>query len=123
MKSHCLIKFANEKYAIDTSKSNSVIFNALYEEGKNVSLVDVLVQIAKDDLGLPENEVREYLENEEGESAVNDEIRIGRRKYKISGVPFFIICTTDEGDRAPYGLSGAQKHQTFVNLFEELSES
>jgi predicted DsbA family dithiol-disulfide isomerase len=66
-----MIKFAREKYGIESSRSNSVLFNALYEEGKNISLIDVLVQIGKDDLNLPdENELHEYIENGEGVSDV-----------------------------------------------------
>lgn len=118
-----MIKFAKEKYGIESSQSNSVLFNALYEEGKNISLIDVLVQIGKDELGLPENELREYLVAEEGVVAVNEEIRKGRRKYNISGVPFFIIGKDEEDEEEePYGLSGAQKSKTFLRIFEELSK-
>lgn len=121
MKSHCLVKFAKERYGVESSLSNSVLFKALYEEGKNISLTDVLVQIGKDDLGLPENELRDYLVNEEGISEVKDVIRNGQRKYRISGVPFFIIGKDGSND-PPFGISGAQKSKTFVNIFEELSE-
>jgi len=121
LNAHCLIKFAKEKYDIESSQSNSVLFNALYEEGKNISLIEVLVQIGKDELGLPENELREYLVSEEGVVDVNEEIRTGRRKYKISGVPFFVIGK-DEEEEEPYGLSGAQKSTTFIRIFEELSK-
>lgn len=120
MKSHVFVKFAQEKYDVASSKSNSALFNALYEEGKNISLSDVLVQIGKDDLGLPEGELHTYLESGEGVSAVKDEIKKGQQNYQISGVPFFII-QKDGGDDPPYGLSGAQSHETFVKLFEELT--
>ena len=120
MKSHVLVKFAQENYGVPSSKSNSALFNALYEEGKNISLSDVLVQIGKDDLGLPEDELHTYLESGEGVSAVKDEIKKGQQNYQISGVPFFII-QKDGGDDPPYGLSGAQSHEKFLELFEELS--
>ncbi len=121
MKAHCLVKFANEKHDVETSKSNSVLFNALYEEGKNISLTDVLVQVGKDDLDLPESELQSYLESGEGVSEVKKEIKKGQREYKISGVPFFVISKDGSND-PPYGLSGAQKSQTFVNVFEDLSD-
>lgn len=120
MKSHCLVKFAEERYSIETSKSNSVLFNALYEEGKNISLLDVLVQIGKDDLGLEdEAELRNYLENESVTSEVKSEIKKGKRINQISGVPYFIIGK-EGSDDLPYGLSGAQKQQTFIKVFEDL---
>ena len=45
MKAHQLVQFANEKFGVDTAKCNESLFRALYEEGKNISLLDVLVQI------------------------------------------------------------------------------
>mmetsp|Transcript_22264 Transcript_22264/g.33329 ORF Transcript_22264/g.33329 Transcript_22264/m.33329 type:complete len:187 (+) Transcript_22264:182-742(+) len=122
MKSHCLVKFAQERNGIETSESNRVLFNALYEEGKNISLLDVLIQIGKDELGLEEGELRNYLENDMGVSDVKNEIRKGQRTYQISGVPYFIIGK-EGSDDPPYGLSGAQKQQTFTKVFEELSDN
>lgn len=124
MNAHCLIKFANEIHNVETSKCNSALFNALYEEGKNISLIDVLVQVGKDDLNLPQDELKSYLESKEGESDVRREISKGKRQYQISGVPFFIIEKEGSGgdDNPPYGLSGAQKSQTFVNVFENLCD-
>lgn len=119
LKAHCLVKFAHEKHGIETSKSNSALFNALYEEGKNISLINVLVQIGKDDLDLPERELQTYLESEEGVSEVRTEIKKGQRRYQISGVPFFVISKEGNDDQ-PYGLSGAQKSQTFINVFQNL---
>lgn len=121
LKAHQLVKFAEERYGVNTSRSNKAIFNALYEEGKNVSLTDVLVQIGSDELGLPSDELRRYLENNEGADAVKEEIRRGRRMYKISGVPFFVVGAEGNG-KPPYGFSGAQASETFLEVFEELTE-
>lgn len=127
MKAHCLVKFANEKYDIETSRSNSVLFDALYEQGKNISLTDVLVQVGKDDLDLPESELHSYLESGEGVLEVKNEIKKGQREYQISGVPFFVISKDDGDDggqqQQPYGLSGAQKSQTFEDVFEDLYDA
>lgn len=122
MKAHCLVKFAKERYNVETGKSNAAIFHALYEEGKNISLIDTLVAVGKDNLGLPEDELRQYLEAGEGEHGVNSEIRTGRNMYNISGVPFFVIDKADGGDGRPYGLSGAQSANTFLSVFKELLE-
>lgn len=121
LKSHCMVKFAKERYGVETSRSNAAIFNALYEDGKNISLIDVLLQIGEDDLGLPRTELQDYLAGE-GEGEVQREINAGRRKFKISGVPFFVI-EKEGGDEPPYGLSGAQNKDTFLSVFKELSEN
>lgn len=122
LRSHRLVRFAQERYGVETGKSNAAIFNALYEEGQNVSLLDTLVRIGTNDLNLPDaNELRGYLESSEGEAEVKAEMERGRRMYQISGVPFFVIGK-EGGDGDPYGLSGAQKEETLLKVFEELSE-
>jgi predicted DsbA family dithiol-disulfide isomerase len=121
MKAHCMIQMAQEKFGVDTSKSNAAMFQALYEEGKNISLTDVLAQIGKDDLGLPEDEVREYLENGEGVSVVEKEIKRGTRSYQISSVPFFVIGT-DDPSSTPYGISGAQTPEVLLNVLKEFAD-
>ena len=125
MKSHRLIKFANERYCVDTGKSNAAIFKALYEDGKNISLVDTLVEIGLElALNVPSanaNELRQYLESDEGEDEVIAEVDKGKRTYKISGVPFFLIEAA-AADARPYSLSGAQNKETFLELFQELDE-
>ena len=121
MKAHQMVKFADERCGVDTAKSNAALFNALYEEGKNVSLLDVLVQVGKDDLGLPEDELRRYLEEDEGAEAVRFEIEEGRKMYRITGVPFFVISRVGS-EGPPYGLSGAQSARSFLDVFEKLTK-
>jgi len=106
---------------VDSAISNAAIFEALYERGKNVSLVEELVKIGVQDLGLveEEEELRLYLEENRGAAEVMEEINRGRRRYDISGVPFFIM-EKEGSERRPYGLSGAQDPSTFLNLLEEL---
>ena len=65
--------------------------------------------------------LKNYIESDEGVAGVQNQIKDGKQKYQISGVPFFMIGKEGSDDE-PYGLSGAQKPQTFINLFEELSE-
>lgn len=118
MKSHRLIKFAKEKYNIDTSQSNQALFHALYEEGENISLNNVLVKVGMEQLNLPnEQELREYLESVEGEDEVRSEILQGKRTYEISGVPFFVI-EAEDGSTSPFGISGAQQKETFLEIFD-----
>ena len=102
----------------------------MYECGANVSLVDTLLQIAKESLGVTsEDEIanlRSHLENNVGARDVMKEIQTERKRYNISGVPYFIIGAKKENDGEkyvgrPYGFSGAQEGSTFVDMFEELA--
>ena len=117
-----MIYFRDKKGA-DTSRVNYALFEALYEKGNNLSSVDTLVRIAVEKLGLPSDEaddLRLYLEQDQGANAVQSEIREAQRKYRVSAVPFFVIGKQD-GER-PYGFSGAQPPEAFLEIFNELSE-
>lgn len=119
-KAHQLVLFA-ERSGIDTSTSNHALFEAVYKKGENISLIDVLVHVGSETLSLPPAELRQFLENDEGRREVVNEIQTGRQKYRISGVPYFIIGKEGSSE-LPYGLSGAQSSRTFMQYFEELSE-
>jgi len=121
LKAHQLIKFANERCGVDTSKSNAVLFNALYEQGKNVSLLDTLVQIGKNDLNLPEQDLREYLDNDQGAEDVLQEIRQCQRIYRTQSVPTFIIEKEGRENAQPLLLSGAQPSRKFLEIFRRLA--
>ena len=109
-----------------TSECNAAIFDAMYECGENVSLVDTLVKIGTERLGVSASEVNDlklHLENNVGAKDVMKEIQTGRRRYQIQGVPFFVIGAVD-GESSlgqPYGFSGAQDSSTFADIFEELA--
>ena len=131
LKAHQLIAYVtNPNRDVDdkpsTSECNAAIFDAMYEQGENVSLVDTLVKIGKDQLGITDDEVADlqsHLENNAGARDVMKEIQSGRKRYNIQGVPYFIVGAA-EGDRTvgtPFGFSGAQPSSTFVDIFEELA--
>ena len=129
-----------------TDKVNQFLFQAEYERGENISKIDTLVNIAKELLETNNNnnnnnqeiesilrDLRNYLSQNLGARDVQEEINLGRQRYRISGVPYFIVglaaeSTESHGSeeyssrRRPYGLSGAQSPQTFVEIFEELDE-
>lgn len=111
-----------------TSECNAAIFDAMYERGENVSLTDTLVKIATDQLGVSDREaeqLRTHLETNAGSKAVIKEIQDGRKKYNISGVPFFVIGARRNGQYVgrPYGFSGAQNSETFEEILGELTEA
>lgn len=62
--------------------------------------------------GVDEAAAAAYLATSEGEADVIHEAAELQRRYRITGVPFFII-----GDRI--GISGAQDPATFVEALEE----
>ena len=119
-KAHQLIRLAENK-GVDTNLSNKALFEAVYEEGQNISLVDTLVQIGTDKLGLSAEEVRDCLEFSRLGDEIKNDINIGRRKYDISGVPFFIIDAEGRTE-VPYAMSGAQSPNTFLNTFATVLE-
>jgi predicted DsbA family dithiol-disulfide isomerase len=142
-KAHQLVKFCSSSSSSSSTTSsaqspycssdhiNALLFEAEYERGENISLVDVLVEIGRR-AGVPGtkvDELRQYLLNNKGKDNVDSEIQDGRRKYGISGVPFFIVSSQDNDDtttkrrRRPYGFAGAQSTETFLDIFEELSSS
>mmetsp|Transcript_26988 Transcript_26988/g.38611 ORF Transcript_26988/g.38611 Transcript_26988/m.38611 type:complete len:104 (+) Transcript_26988:476-787(+) len=99
----------------------------MYERGENVSLVDTLVSIGTERLGVSASEIddlKRHLDNNVGAKDVMKEIQTGRRRYKIQGVPFFVIGAVDKEESylgSPYGFSGAQDSSTFVDIFEEIA--
>ena len=110
-----------------TSDCNAAIFDAMYECGENVSLVDTLVKVGTERLGVSEAEapeLRAHLEGDAGARDVMKEINTGRKRYGISGVPYFIVGAEDGASTVgkPYGFSGAKDSSTFLEIFEEMSE-
>jgi len=120
LKCHQLVALA-KSHGISTHDANAAIFNAMYEEGANVSNSDVLATIAVDKLEIPKSfeDIKLYLDNNEGKKDVIKEISEGRKSFDISGVPFFVIGRTNSS-RQPYGLSGAQDPATLRRVFENL---
>lgn len=132
LKAHQLIAYVTDpgRQATDkpsTSECNAVIFDAMYECGANVSLVETLVEIGREKLGITEGEapqLRTHLDSNAGAREVTKEIHTGRRTYGISGVPHFVVAAVERESTVgtPYAFSGAQESSTFVEMFEELAE-
>jgi len=127
-KAHQLIQFCDINGIASTDRVNALLFQAEYEKGENISLVDVLVKIGEEAqneiTGSSSNsdiseDLKRYLTNDEGRAQVEEEISSGRRRFGIKGVPYFIVSADR---KRPYGFSGAQSSDTFAELFEELAE-
>ena len=85
----------------------------IYENGENVSTLEALLAAAEE-LGIPNAEA--YLQSDEDVALVQKQAREASRSG-ISGVPFFVVYKSDEGDCAdPITLSGAQPPKAFLQV-------
>jgi len=120
LNAHKLVSYVDSAHDIDTDTSNAALFEALYERGRNISTVDEVVRVGVEDLGISDGDaLRSYLNSDESGEEVHNEIEDGRRKYRIEGVPFFVIG--GPGRDKPYSLSGAQSIRAFHEIFDEIA--
>mmetsp|Transcript_17611 Transcript_17611/g.44508 ORF Transcript_17611/g.44508 Transcript_17611/m.44508 type:complete len:149 (+) Transcript_17611:494-940(+) len=99
------------------TKMYDIFFRYIYEEGRNVSDMDVLLEIAQD-VGMQGAEP--YLRGEEGtkyvQRAAADANRMG-----ITGVPFWTVYREGREDEDPVTLSGASSTKALRKVIEDLS--
>jgi len=114
--SHGLIKYARLYHKQNEAMDS--VFRYYFEEARDISKIDVLVSIAKE-LNLDENEARKYLQNPDLIQIVKDEAEESKQRYKVCGVPTFIISRED---RRNYKLrfSGAQPVEVFRAAFKRI---
>lgn len=123
-KAHQWVAYLRDRCNISTDKANMILFQAVYEQGKNISGTETLVQLAQQ--SFPDNlednweTLRNFLEQDEGAKEVQREIRQGSQQYGIRGVPFFMIGPDHDPDRRPYGLSGAQSPSTLLGVLQDV---
>jgi len=90
------------------------LFLAYFTQGQDISereiLVDVVVQA-----GLERERVKTLLDTDEGMEAIREAEGLSRR-YRVEGVPFFLI-------QNEINLSGAQSPETFVAAFQNVIAS
>jgi predicted DsbA family dithiol-disulfide isomerase len=87
------------------------LFQAYFVGGKNVGDRAVLANLAAS-AGLDADEVRRFLDSDEGIAEVEEEESVGR-SLGIDGVPFFLL----EGK---YGVSGAQPAEVLVDVIQQV---
>ena len=110
------------EHGCDSNRLNAVLFQALYEEGANLSCIKTLVELGRKEFSNCDVEtLGDYLRNNKGHGHVQKEIAEGRRQYKIRGVPYFVVRRVGS-KQPPYGFSGAQPSSTFTEIFQELIE-
>jgi len=119
-KAHRLVRFA-QKRGISSSTAKAAIFEALYEEGANVSEEETLANIAASKLGLEEEEVLAYLQSSDGLQEVLQEVMQAQQIVE-GGVPFFVVRSLPfNSAERPYGFSGAQETSTLLSLFQKVA--
>lgn len=130
-KAHQLVHYLTSTQTtrtIDSDKVNQVLFEAAYEQGLNISTVDVLVRAAQAAFGgldeddsssslLDWDDLRDYLEHDRGWSEVEREMEAGRRTFRIRGVPYFVITDGNDG-KVVKTLSGAQPVSAFRSVWD-----
>mmetsp|Transcript_108609 Transcript_108609/g.242235 ORF Transcript_108609/g.242235 Transcript_108609/m.242235 type:complete len:145 (+) Transcript_108609:401-835(+) len=117
LRAHCLVHFAKSK-GVSTSDAKAAIFDALYEQGSNVSGPQVLAELAAERLGLDREEVLQYLESGAGAAEVLREMEEGQQRYGVRSVPHFIVSGGSSSQE--YSLSGAHPPEQFLDLFQKL---
>jgi predicted DsbA family dithiol-disulfide isomerase len=110
LKSHQLIVLAPEdkKQAVVDA-----IYQAYFEDGRDIGNVEVLLEIAKE-AGIAAEGLEERLRAKEGLEQVEDDLEFARQ-VGITGVPFFII-----NDK--YVLTGAQPSSTILEALEQVAQ-
>ncbi len=108
---HQLLHFAKTKGVQNEMKER--LFKAYYTEGKDVSKIETLAQLATE-VGLNEAETRKVLE----ESVFAEEV-LADQEYAyqigVQGVPFFVFNNK-------YAVSGAQQPETFAQVLQKVWE-
>lgn len=114
---HRLIHLAGtQKGPEGQAKAKDLLFRMIYEDGKNVSDVDTLIEAAKE-LGLKGGE--DYLKSSCDVNLVLSEDSHAKSHMKISGVPYFVISSDDKQKKA-VSLSGAQGTEQFLAAFSHV---
>ena len=123
-KAHRLIYLAGKQQQNKQDELSLELFNSLLSRGENIAKDEVLLKAAET-VGIERSKVEEELKTPSQEvlAAVDSAEKQGRKKYKISGVPFFVITQENEGDHgaAEVLLSGAQEPSTFVSAFSKVT--
>lgn len=109
---HCLITTILDKTSDPALGDKCVeeLFQAVYENGENVSDASVVARIGKEKFGISEEEWN----NDERKAIVRRKDRFAKQEMGISGVPYFVINNQ-------YVLHGAQSQNVFYDTFKKLS--
>ncbi|MFC5531115.1 DsbA family oxidoreductase [Cohnella yongneupensis] len=90
------------------------VMKAYFEDGKDIAQLDVLLELAREELGVDTAELKKLLDEGEGNKAVMQDQQ-SAQNIGISGVPFFILD-------GKYALSGAYPAKQFLEAFQKIAQ-
>ncbi|KAK8807395.1 hypothetical protein WA158_004154 [Blastocystis sp. Blastoise] len=111
-KAHRLVKYCQKNYPQLVNPLIESLFYEYFENGKNISLIEVLNDISMN-IGLPD--VTEMLIGNEMKREVLTEDRYAKDELDIHGVPYYIIDNK-------YSLEGAASPNSFINIFKKVQK-
>lgn len=112
--SHRLIQLGKTKGEEVETKVVESLFNAYFESEENITDREILIARGVK-AGLPEQEVRDWIEREKGGDEVDKEVAMAKRNF-ISGVPNFTV-------NQKYEVQGAEEPAAFLQIFSEIKDS
>lgn len=89
------------------------LFRGHFEQGRDITDADWLVQVGEQAAGLDAADVRRVLESDVAGAGVDDEVRSASVERGVEAVP----CVTMQGR---YRVGGYQEESVFENLFEKI---
>ena len=132
LNAHCLLHLAKEKYGwAGMHKLKQHLFEEYYEHNRNISLIEVLVQIWTEIFpDSHEREARDYLESSVAEREVLSE-DAKAKSHGVKGVPSFTISYHQgakgetkeiEWVKVDKAISGAQTHTMWMRVFSQMQD-
>jgi predicted DsbA family dithiol-disulfide isomerase len=113
LNAHRLLTLVERERGVDAQRSlMRRLFDAHFAEGKNVGDPRVLAELAAD-VGLDQDETRNYLESDAGTREVREEIAAAQR-LGVSAVPTYVF-----DDK--YIVEGAQPTELFVQALQTIA--
>jgi predicted DsbA family dithiol-disulfide isomerase len=125
LRAHQWIAYGVQHHQADTDHCNATLFQAVYENGLNISDVETLVQLGRTEFGetCSTDKLRDHLEQNRGLDSVLEEVEHYRNRYNITSVPRFIIALADEQSSSKQGeleLSNVKDAAEFCDAFAEI---
>ena len=111
--SHRLVQLGKTKGEEMQTKVVEQLFNAYFEETEDITQLDTLIARGVR-AGLPEQEVKDWMENGKGGAEVDKEVAQAQQKF-VTGVPNFTI-------NGRFEVQGAEEPAAFLQVFGEVKD-
>lgn len=111
--SHRLVQLGKTKGEEMQTKVVEQLFNAYFENAEDITQLDTLIARGVR-AGLPEQEVREWMESGKGGEEVDREVMQAQQKF-VTGVPNFTV-------NGRFEVQGAEEPAAFLQVFGEVKD-